>query len=52
LIRRCRQDELDAIHAIVNEAADAYRGAIPADCWHEPYMPIADLEPRYRRHVD
>jgi GNAT superfamily N-acetyltransferase len=29
--------------AIVNAAADAYRGVIPADCWHEPYMPEKEL---------
>jgi GNAT superfamily N-acetyltransferase len=29
--------------AIVNSAAEAYRGVIPADCWHEPYMPEQDL---------
>jgi GNAT superfamily N-acetyltransferase len=29
--------------AIVNAAAEAYRGAIPADCWHEPYMPADAL---------
>jgi GNAT superfamily N-acetyltransferase len=26
------------MEAIINEAAQAYRGVIPADCWHEPYM--------------
>jgi len=26
------------IYAIINEAAKAYRGVIPADCWKEPYM--------------
>ena len=30
--------------AIVNAAAEAYRGAIPADCWHEPYMSPEELE--------
>ena len=30
--------------AIVNEAAQAYRGAIPADQWHEPYMPPEQLD--------
>jgi len=30
--------------AIVNDAAQAYRGVIPADRWHEPYMPRAELE--------
>ncbi len=29
--------------AIVNDAAVAYRGVIPADRWHEPYMPEAEL---------
>jgi N-acetylglutamate synthase-like GNAT family acetyltransferase len=44
MIRRCRDDERDAILEIVNAAAEAYRGAIPADRWHEPYMPAAELE--------
>jgi GNAT superfamily N-acetyltransferase len=28
----------------VNGAAEAYRGVIPADCWHEPYMPADELD--------
>lgn len=28
---------------IINDAALAYRGVIPEDCWHEPYMPAAEL---------
>ena len=43
-IRPCRDDERDAILAIVNAAAEAYRGVIPADRWHEPYMPRQELE--------
>jgi GNAT superfamily N-acetyltransferase len=42
-IRPCREDESEAMLAIINSAAAAYRGAIPADCWHEPYMPAAEL---------
>lgn len=42
-IRPCRADEADEVLAIVNEAAEAYRGVIPADCWHDPYMPQAGL---------
>jgi GNAT superfamily N-acetyltransferase len=34
----------EAIFAIVNSAAEAYRGVIPDDRWHEPYMPMAELE--------
>jgi GNAT superfamily N-acetyltransferase len=37
-IRPCRDDDRAAILAIVNAAAEAYRGVIPADQWHEPYM--------------
>jgi GNAT superfamily N-acetyltransferase len=43
-IRRCRDDERPAIVAIVNAAADAYRGVIPADRWQEPYMPASELD--------
>src|SRR3954469_17040642 len=42
-IRPCRDDERAAILAIVNAAAEAYRGVIPADLWHEPYMPADEL---------
>ena len=38
MIRRCTEGDVPAIHAIINDAAEAYRGIIPADCWHEPYM--------------
>jgi GNAT superfamily N-acetyltransferase len=43
-IRECREDERAEILAIVNAAAEAYRGVIPADRWHEPYMPAAELD--------
>jgi GNAT superfamily N-acetyltransferase len=43
-IRPCRDDERDVILAIVNAAAEAYRGVIPADRWHEPYMPLDELD--------
>ena len=38
LIRRMLEPDLGATLAIINEAARAYRGVIPADRWHEPYM--------------
>jgi N-acetylglutamate synthase-like GNAT family acetyltransferase len=44
MIRRCRDDERDAILAIVNTAAEAYRGVIPPDRWHDPYMPADELD--------
>ncbi len=43
-VRRCRDDEREAILRIVNLAAEAYRGVIPADRWREPYMPASELD--------
>jgi len=42
-IRRCRDEERAAILAIINGAAAAYRGVIPDDCRHEPYMAETEL---------
>jgi GNAT superfamily N-acetyltransferase len=42
-IRLCDERDLAAMLAIVNDAAVAYRGVIPADRWHDPYMPEAEL---------
>jgi GNAT superfamily N-acetyltransferase len=35
--------DFPAMLAIINDAAQAYRGVIPADRWHEPYMPADEL---------
>ena len=43
-VRRSEPADVPAIFAIVNDAAQAYRGVIPADRWHEPYMPMDELE--------
>jgi GNAT superfamily N-acetyltransferase len=43
-IRVCGDDERDSILAIVNAAAEAYRGVIPADRWRDPYMTRAELD--------
>jgi len=42
-VRRCTPEDTPAIVEIVNDAARKYRGAIPDDRWHEPYMPEAEL---------
>jgi N-acetylglutamate synthase-like GNAT family acetyltransferase len=44
MIRRCTIQDVPVIHAIINDAAERYRGVIPADCWHEPYMDRAHLD--------
>lgn len=43
-IRPCRAEERESIRAIVNAAAEAYRGVIPEDRWHEPYMGADELD--------
>jgi GNAT superfamily N-acetyltransferase len=43
-IRRCLPADVPAIDRIVNAAAERYRGAIPPDCWHDPYMPRDELD--------
>lgn len=44
LIRKSREADAAAMLAIVNAAAQAYRGVIPADRWREPYMAPEELE--------
>jgi GNAT superfamily N-acetyltransferase len=44
MIRRCEHSDFEAMVEIVNDAAQAYRGVIPADRWHEPYMPREALQ--------
>jgi GNAT superfamily N-acetyltransferase len=43
-IRQSTDADRAAMLAIINDAAQAYRGVIPADRWHEPYMSSAELE--------
>ena len=38
MIRRCDPRDFEAIWAIINDGAQAYKGIIPADRWTEPYM--------------
>jgi hypothetical protein len=43
MIRRCADTDIAAMDPIINEAAQAYRGVIPVDCWHEPYLTRSEL---------
>ncbi len=43
MIRECVDDDFEAVYEIINDAAEAYRGIIPPDRWHEPYMPREEL---------
>lgn len=48
MIRRCAEADFGTVHDIINEAAEAYKGVIPAACWKEPYMPQEEL----RREIE
>jgi GNAT superfamily N-acetyltransferase len=49
MICECRREDIDRIYFIINEAAKAYAGVIPADCYHQPYMPVEELEREMKR---
>lgn len=44
MISLCAEKDFNEIHEIINDAASAYRGVIPADRWHEPYMTEEELQ--------
>ena len=52
MIRLCTDDDIPTIDAIINEAAEAYRGAVPDDCLHEPYMSRSELLAEIAAGVD
>ena len=43
MIRKCKESDYEEIYAIVNDAAQAYKGIIPSDRWLEPYLPKEEL---------
>jgi GNAT superfamily N-acetyltransferase len=43
MIRKCKDNDFETIYHIINQAAEAYRGVIPADRWNTPYMPRQEL---------
>jgi len=50
-IAPCKAGDLPAIFEIINESALAYKGVIPADRWHEPYMPVDELKSEIAKGV-
>jgi GNAT superfamily N-acetyltransferase len=52
MIRPLKYDDIDVAQAIINQAAQAYKGVIPADCWQEPYMPEEELRAEIGAGVD
>jgi len=52
MIRRCTQSDFETIWEIINDAAQAYKGIIPDDCWHDPYMTKEELRREFAAGVD
>jgi GNAT superfamily N-acetyltransferase len=50
-ISPCGESDVSVIADVVNESALAYKGVIPADRWHEPYMPMTELKTEIARGV-
>jgi GNAT superfamily N-acetyltransferase len=49
VIRNCLPADIGRIYFIINEAARAYEDVIPADRYHQPYMPMDELEQEMKR---
>ncbi len=52
MLRPLEPHETGIILNIINAAARAYHGVIPADCWHEPYMTLAELDRELKAGVN
>ncbi len=44
MFRKCTASDLEAMLALINDSAQAYKGVIPAESWHEPYMAMKELQ--------
>lgn len=52
MIRRLTEQDFEVIFRVVNDAAVAYRGKIPADCYKTPYMPREELKEEIKAGVE
>lgn len=43
-IRRSAKEDVPQMFEVINDSAEAYRGIIPTDQWHDPYMPLERLQ--------
>jgi len=49
MIRKCQADDNRRVYFIINEAAKAYDGVIPADRYQPPYMHMDELKREVKR---
>ncbi|OQP40826.1 GNAT family N-acetyltransferase [Niastella yeongjuensis] len=52
MIVPCNSSDIKTIHDIINDGASAYKGIIPADRWHEPYMTMNELQTQIGEGVE
>ncbi len=52
MIDKCSKADFNEIYSIINDAANAYRGVIPEDRWHDPYMPAEELKKQIDEGVE
>jgi len=52
MITECIGSDFDEIYEIINDAAAAYKGIIPSDRWHEPYMNEEELRVQINEGVN
>jgi N-acetylglutamate synthase-like GNAT family acetyltransferase len=43
VIRPCTDQDTEELLEVINDAARAYKGVIPDDCFKDPYMPAEEL---------
>ena len=51
MISEYTTNDYSKILNVINDAASKYKGIIPDDCWHEPYMPKHELEDEFKNGV-
>lgn len=52
MIRPATENDFNSIYEIINDSASAYKGVIPDDRWHEPYMPQDELRKQIEEGVE
>ncbi|MFC1970730.1 GNAT family N-acetyltransferase [Chloroflexota bacterium] len=51
MIEALSAKDASIVYEVINKATSAYRGIIPEDCYHEPYMPEQELLRELQRMI-
>jgi N-acetylglutamate synthase-like GNAT family acetyltransferase len=51
MIRKVSDKDFETVFNIINDAATAYKGVIPPDRWHDPYMTKQELKAQFNDGV-